>query len=166
MFLNSGNFYVSNCIIHYCIDNCISRTFFNSFKNCLLCEIFSAISHYNLDNNCFHRNVPVLIQGHCRDSVLGMEKMHQRFLGDDDSTENSRHLPRMPTCIILLYISSVYNTFSDRVGLPLNNITSSGVLMKSIGAEYLRQYAPPGVNHMRVMQYQIVLNIVFCPELN
>ena len=38
--------------------------------------------------------------------------------------------------------------------------------MKSIGAEFLRPDAIPGANHMRGMQYQIGLNIVFCPELN
>ena len=37
---------------------------------------------------------------------------------------------------IYIYISSVYSPFSDRVGLPLHNIPSSGVLMKSIGAEF------------------------------
>ena len=37
--------------------------------------------------------------------------------------------------------------------------------MKSIAAEFLRPDAFPGVNHMRGMQYQIVLNITFCPEL-
>ena len=31
--------------------------------------------------------------------------------------------------------------------------------MKSIGAEFLRLDALPGVNHMRGMQYKIVLNI-------
>ena len=35
------------------------------------------------------------------------------------------------------YISSVYSPFSDRVGLALHNIPSSGVLMKSIGAKFL-----------------------------
>ena len=64
-----------------------------------------------------------------------------------------------------VYISSVYSLFSDRVGLPLHNIPSSGVLMKSIGAEFLRQDALPGVNHMRGMQYQIVVNIALWPEL-
>ena len=38
--------------------------------------------------------------------------------------------------------------------------------MKSIGAEVLRPDALPGVDHMRGMQYKIVLNIAFCPELN
>ena len=38
--------------------------------------------------------------------------------------------------------------------------------MKSIGAEFLRPDALPGINHMRGMQYQIVLNITICPELN
>ena len=37
--------------------------------------------------------------------------------------------------------------------------------MKSIGAEFLRLDAIPGVNHMCGMHYQIVLNITFCPEL-
>ena len=40
--------------------------------------------------------------------------------------------------IIQLYTSSGYSPFSDRVGLPLHNIPSSGVLMKSIGVEFLR----------------------------
>ena len=62
------------------------------------------------------------------------------------------------TCI---FISSVYSPSSDRIGLPLHNIPSSGVLMKSIGLDVL-----PGVNQMRGMQYQIVLNIALCPELN
>ena len=38
--------------------------------------------------------------------------------------------------------------------------------MKSIGAEFLRPDALPGVNHMPGMQYQIVQNSAFCPELN
>ena len=38
--------------------------------------------------------------------------------------------------------------------------------MKSIRANILRPDALPGVNHMRGMQYQIVLNISFWPELN
>ena len=48
-----------------------------------------------------------------------------------------------------LVISSVYSPFSDVVGLPLHNIPSSGVLMKSIAAEFLRSDALSGVNHMR-----------------
>ena len=44
-----------------------------------------------------------------------------------------------------LYISSVYCPFSDRFGLPLHNFPSSGLLMKSIGADFLRPYALPGV---------------------
>ena len=66
---------------------------------------------------------------------------------------------------IYIYISSVYSPFSDRVGLPLHNIPSSGVLFKSIGAEFLRPDALPGVYYMRGMQYQIVINITFCREL-
>ena len=38
--------------------------------------------------------------------------------------------------------------------------------MKSIGAEFLQPDALPGVNHMRGMQYQIVLNIAFSSEHN
>ena len=60
-----------------------------------------------------------------------------------------------------MYISSVYSPFSNGVGLPIYNIPSSGVLMKSIGAEYFRPDAFPGVNHMRGMQYQIVLNSIY-----
>ena len=36
----------------------------------------------------------------------------------------------------------------------------------SIGTEFLRPGAFPGVNHMRVMQYQVVLNKTFWSELN
>ena len=38
--------------------------------------------------------------------------------------------------------------------------------MKSIGAVFLRPDALPDVNHMHGMQYQIVLNIIFLPEIN
>ena len=38
--------------------------------------------------------------------------------------------------------------------------------MKSIGAAFLRPDALPNVNHMRGMQYQIVLNIILYPEPN
>ena len=62
------------------------------------------------------------------------------------------------------HISSVYSPFSDRV--PLHNITSSGVLMKSFGATFLRPDDLPGVNHMGGTQYQIVLHIIFWPEIN
>ena len=48
----------------------------------------------------------------------------------------------------------------------INNIPSSGVLMKRIGAEFLQPDALPGANHMGRMQYEIVLNIAFCPKLN
>ena len=41
-----------------------------------------------------------------------------------------------------------------------------GVLMKSIGAAMVPPDAFPGINHMRGMQYQIVINIIFWPELN
>ena len=53
-----------------------------------------------------------------------------------------------------LYISSVYSMFSDGIRLPLLNIPSLEVLMKSIGAEFLRPDALPGINHMRWIQYQ------------
>ena len=38
--------------------------------------------------------------------------------------------------------------------------------MESIGAEFLGPDALPGANHMRVMQYQIVLNPTSDPRLN
>ena len=39
--------------------------------------------------------------------------------------------------------------------------------MRRIRAEFfLRPDALPGVNHMSGMQYQIVVNITFCRELN
>ena len=37
--------------------------------------------------------------------------------------------------------------------------------MKSIGAELLQPDALPGVNHMRGMQFKIVLNITVWPDL-
>ena len=60
-----------------------------------------------------------------------------------------------------MYISSssVYSPFSDRLGLPPHNTPFPGVLMKSFGAAFLRPDALPDVNHMRGMQYQIVLNM-------
>ena len=58
-------------------------------------------------------------------------------------------------------IGLYYSQFSDGVGLPLHNIPSSGVLVKSIGAEFLRPNALPGVNHMHGMQYEIVLSILY-----
>ena len=33
-------------------------------------------------------------------------------------------------------VASVYSAFSDRIGLPLHNIPSTGVLMKRIGAYF------------------------------
>ena len=55
--------------------------------------------------------------------------------------------------IKLVNVSSVYSPFSDRVGLPIHNNTSSGVLLKSIRAEFfLRPDALPGVNPMHGMQ--------------
>ena len=65
---------------------------------------------------------------------------------------------------IYIYIL-VYSQFSDSVGLPLHKIPSSGILKKSVGAVFLRPDARSGVNHMRGMQYQIVINIAFCPKL-
>ena len=89
---------------------------------------------------------------------------------DDHMTETyssmGRFMALYVAIVFWLYISSVYSSFSDRVGLPLHNIPSLGVLMKSIGAEFLRLDALPGVHHMRGMQYQIIISIAFCPELN
>ena len=56
--------------------------------------------------------------------------------------------------------SSVYSPFSDRVGLPPHNTPLPRVLMKNTGAAFLQPDALPDVNHMRGMQYQIVLNII------
>ena len=64
------------------------------------------------------------------------------------------------------YISSVYSLFSDGVGLPLHNISSSGMLMNSIDTYFLRPDDLFDVNHMHGMQYQIVIHISFWPELN
>ena len=63
------------------------------------------------------------------------------------------------TKISIVNVSSGYSPFSDGVGLPLHNIPSSGVLMKSIGAEFFRSYAIPGINHMC---HQTVFFIVPC----
>ena len=62
--------------------------------------------------------------------------------------------------------SLVYRPFSHRVGFSPHNTPFPGVLMKSIGATFLGPDALPGVNHIRGMQYQIVLNITFWPVLN
>ena len=42
----------------------------------------------------------------------------------------------------IIYISSVYGLFTNRVGLRLHNIPSPGVLMKSIGAEFSQLRCP------------------------
>ena len=66
-----------------------------------------------------------------------------------------------------LLSSSVYSPLSDKVGLPPHNTPFPGVIMKCIGAAFLRPNALPDVNHMRGMQYQIVLNIIiFGSEIN
>ena len=63
--------------------------------------------------------------------------------------------------------SSVYSPFPDKVGLSPHNNPFPGVLMKSIGATLLlRLDALLDVNHIHGMQYQIVLNIIFWPEIN
>ena len=65
-----------------------------------------------------------------------------------------------------IYYRFIYSPFSDRVGLPPHNAPFPGVLMKSIGAAFLRPDALPDVNHRRGMQNQKVLNITFWPEVN
>ena len=55
---------------------------------------------------------------------------------------------------MIVYILLVYSPFSDRDGLHLHNISSSGVLLKSIGAEFIGLDALPGINHMRGMQIE------------
>ena len=67
---------------------------------------------------------------------------------------------------MLYYILSVYSPFSDRARLPPHNTPFPGVLMKSIRAAFLRLDALPDVNHMCGIQYKIVLNIIFWPEIN
>ena len=62
--------------------------------------------------------------------------------------------------------SSVYSPFSDRVRLPPHNTFFPRVLMKSIGAVFYDRMPFPDVNHMRGMQYQIVLNIIFLSGIN
>ena len=54
------------------------------------------------------------------------------------------------------YILSVYSPFSDRVGLPPHNTPFTGVLMKSIGAVFLRPDGLSDVNDIRGMQYNIL----------
>ena len=70
------------------------------------------------------------------------------------------HLDQIFVKIIVHPSSSVYSTFSYRVGLPQHNAPFPGVLMKSIGAAFLRPDALPDVNHLRGMQCQIVLNTI------
>ena len=75
-------------------------------------------------------------------------------------------LNAIDTIYIYIYISSVYSPFSDGVGLPPHNILSSGMLMKCIGAVFLRPDAFSGVDHMRGVQYQIIINMALCQKLN
>ena len=77
---------------------------------------------------------------------------------DTDDKEDIYHF-------MLHCISSVYRPFSDRVGLPHHNTPLPRVLMKNTGAAFLQPDALPDVNHMRGMQYQIVLNIILMPEI-
>ena len=78
-----------------------------------------------------------------------------------------------PMIYIYIYLVGLYTCFiiigllfSDRVGLLLHNTFFPRVLMKSIGVVFLRPDALADVNHMRGMQYQIVLNIIFVLEIN
>ena len=66
---------------------------------------------------------------------------------------------------LVLIIIGLYSV-SDRVVLHPHNTPFPGVLMKSIGASFLRPGTLTDVNHMRGMQYQTVLNIIFWPEIN
>ena len=52
--------------------------------------------------------------------------------------------------------SSVYSPFSDRVGFSPYNTPFPGVLMRSIGAAFLRPDVLPDINHMRGLQYPIL----------
>ena len=66
----------------------------------------------------------------------------------------------------ILYIqyglsSSVYSPFSDNVGLPPHNTPLPGVLMKSIGAAFLRPDALPDVNHIII----IIINEAYTPRI-
>ena len=54
--------------------------------------------------------------------------------GVGDMGGNDVKVNRDGSSELRLYISSVYCLFSDGVGLPLHNIPSSGVLVKSIEA--------------------------------
>ena len=67
---------------------------------------------------------------------------------------------------IYIYILSVYRPFFDRVGLPLHNTSFPGGVNEEYWSSVFRPDVLPDVNHMRGMQYQIVLNIIFWPELN
>ena len=74
----------------------------------------------------------------------------------------------LKSCFLTDEVPIIYHWFIVRFpifGLPLPNISSSAVLMKYIGAEFVQPYALHGVNHIRGMQYEIVLNIAFCSEL-
>ena len=58
-------------------------------------------------------------------------------------------------CVQNSHTSSVYSPFADRVGLPPHNTPFPRVLMKSIGAGFLR---PDSLPDVRGMQCQIVIN--------
>ena len=65
--------------------------------------------------------------------------------------------------------ANIYNRlvcFPMGLAFPLHNIPSQGVLMKSIGVDFLWLCALPGVNHMHGIKYKIVINISFGSELN
>ena len=68
----------------------------------------------------------------------------------------------MPRHNICMYMAHAYFYICCSGGV----LPSLGVLMKSIGAEFLQPVTLAGMNHMGGMQYQIVLNITFCPERN
>ena len=63
-----------------------------------------------------------------------------------------------------IYISSVYSPVSDFVGLHLHFFFRN--VNEGYWSRVLRPGAPPGINHMHGMQYQIILNNALCLELN
>ena len=68
-------------------------------------------------------------------------------------------------CSVVYVLCASSSSVSYRVGLPPHNAPFPGVLMKSIGAAFLRPDELPDVNYMRGMQCQIVINKIFWPEI-
>ena len=88
------------------------------------------------------RKAPEINRGYFA-RVQGVRILLQQFLQVHKfiAYSNNFHM-QFPMVSQCYYISLLYSPFSDRVGLPLHNIPSSGVLMKSIGADFFTTECP------------------------